>query len=385
MTARGATVARQLAARRFEHPLVSAFIDLDPTRFASSGARATEVNSLLDQAQQELHAKPLQHEDRMALEQDLRRIGRYVTSEFEVSGTQGLAIYCCSREALFEPVRLPHQVASDIVIEPLPRLEPLLPAREPACVCIALVNRREARFFVSRTDSAAGDHRIEDRVHDGVHGQHRQGGWSDANYERSIEADVDAHLRRAAERLYRLWERERFQRLVLGGPHEVVTRFAQELHPDLRGVLDDAELAIDVNTSSPNDVHDALAPLRQRWRELTQWQALQQLLSTMDIRPGTAVGLPHTLEALGRRQVRSLVLAARVDAPGCECPQCGELYVESNSHCEADGAELKPLSSLRSAMIRAAVLQDAEVIVLADFDDRPEIGAFEGVGAILRY
>jgi hypothetical protein len=36
-------------------------------------------------------------------------------------------------------------------------------------------------------------------------------------------------------------------------------------------------------------------------------------------------------------------------------------------------------------MIRAAVLQDASVIVLDDFDDRPELASFDGVGAILRY
>ena len=37
------------------------------------------------------------------------------------------------------------------------------------------------------------------------------------------------------------------------------------------------------------------------------------------------------------------------------------------------------------AMIRSALLQDAEVIVLGDFEDRPEIAAFSGVGVILRY
>jgi hypothetical protein len=37
------TAARQLAERHFDHPLSSAFIDLDPSRFATAGARATEV------------------------------------------------------------------------------------------------------------------------------------------------------------------------------------------------------------------------------------------------------------------------------------------------------------------------------------------------------
>ncbi|MGH2862049.1 MAG: Vms1/Ankzf1 family peptidyl-tRNA hydrolase [Solirubrobacteraceae bacterium] len=386
MIAAELTATRQLAQRRFERPLISAFLDLDPARFATGPARATEINSLLDQAQQLLHAQPLEHQDRLALEQDIKRIAGYLTAELDPSGAHGVAIYCSSRESLFETIRLSNPVASEIVIETIPRLEPLLPPPEPACVCVTLVNRRDARFFIPRGGSKVGEHHLEEQLHDEVHGQHRQGGWSEANYERSIEADVDAHLRRCASRLYELWRSAKFDRLVLGGPHELVTRFTLELHPDVRGVLDEAEIALDVNTASAPEIDEALMPLRQRWRELAQWDALQRLLSTMDVRDGTSVGIPDTLAALGRRQVGSLVLGPRADAEGCACPQCGQLFVaDKGSRCEADGAELRPVHSLRSAMIRSAVRQDAEVIVLGDYDDRPEIAAFSGVGAILRY
>jgi hypothetical protein len=380
------TAVRRLAEHRFEHPLISLFLDLDPTRFATGAARATEINSLLDHAQQLLHARPREHQERTALERDIKRVGSYLIADLDPSGTHGIAVYCSSLESLFQAIRLEQPVASDIAIERIPRLEPLLPAPEPACVCVTLVNRRTARFFIPRGGSKFGEHHFEDQIHDPVHGQHRQGGWSEANYERSIEADVDAHLRRAAERLYDLWRTAGFDRLVLGGPHEVVTRFASELHTDIRAVLDEAELALDVNTASAPEIDDALVPLRQRWRELAQWEALQRVLSTMGGREGATIGVPDTLAALGRRQVGSLVLGPRVDAEGCECPHCGQLYAAGNgSRCEADGSELKPVHSLRAAMIRNAVLQDAEVIVLDDYEDRPEVAAFSGVGAILRY
>ena len=386
MIAADVSAIRELAERRFEHPLISLFLDLDPTRFATGAARATEINSLLDQAQQQLHAHSLEHQDRMALEQDIKRIGSYLTAELDPSGAHAVAVYCSSRESLFEAIRLPHPVTSDVAIQLIPRLEPLLPAPEPACVCVTLVNRRDARFFIPRGGSRVGEHHFDELLHDEVHGQHRQGGWSEANYERSIEADVDAHLRRTAERLYELWKTQRFDRLVLGGPHEVVTRFTSELHADLRGVLDEAELAMHVTTTSAGEIDDALAPLRQRWRELAQWEALQRLLSTMDGRDGTSTGVRDTLAALGRRQVASLVLGPRADEEGAECPQCGQLYINENGgHCESDGTELRRLHSLRAAMIRSAVLQDAEVVVLDHYDDRPEIASFSGVGAILRY
>jgi peptide chain release factor subunit 1 len=376
------TAARQLAERRFEYPLISAFLDLDPTRFATGVARATEINSLLDHAQQQLHARGLEHHDRIALEQDIKRVGDYLTAELQPSGARGVAVYCSGRQSLFEAIELAHPVASEIVIDTTPKLEPLLPAPEPACVCVMLVNRREARFFITR----AGAHHFEEHIQDDVRGQHRQGGLSEANYERSIEADVDAHLRHAAERLYELWRTEQFDRLVLAGPHELVTRFAAELHPDLRVVLDEAELALQVKTATAAEIAEALLPLRQRWCELAQWEALQRLLASIDGRNGTSVGVPGTLAALARRQVGTLVLGPRADEQGGECPQCGQLFVsDDGSRCEADGSELRHVHSLRSAMIRSAVLQDAEVIVLDDYDDRPEVAAFSGIGAILRY
>jgi peptide chain release factor subunit 1 len=376
------SAVRKLAERHFEHPLISAFIDLDPSRFATGLARATQINSLLDQAQQQLHARGLEHQDRMALELDIKRVDKFLRDELDASGACGVAIYCSGRESLFEAIKLQHPVAPDIVIETIPKLEPLLPAPEPACVCVTLVNRRDARFFIPLGPSS----HFDEHLHDEVRGQHRQGGWSEANYERSIEADVDAHLRRSAARLYELWRSERFDRLVLGGPHEVVTRFTSELHSDLHAVLDEGELAMQVNTASAREIDEALVPLRQRWRELAQWQALQRLLSMLDVREGTAVGVPGTLAALARRQVGTLVLGPRADEDGGECPQCGQLFATNGgSSCETDGSELRHVHSLRSAMVRSAVLQDAEVIVLDDYDDRPEISAFSGIGAILRY
>ncbi len=110
---------------------------------------------------------------------------------------------------------------------------------------------------------------------------------------------------------------------MLGGPHEVVTRFTSQLHSDLRGVLDEAELALDVNTSSEMGIDEALEPLRQRWRELAQWEALQRLLSMSATGDGGAMGIHDTLSALGRRQVGALVLAPRADAEGLNALSAG--------------------------------------------------------------
>src|SRR5256885_9916650 len=48
---------------------------------------------------------------------------------------------------------------------------------------------------------------------DEVHGQHDQGGWSQARYQRSVEKEVHDHLKRTAEVAFRRFQRLPFDRL----------------------------------------------------------------------------------------------------------------------------------------------------------------------------
>lgn len=382
--------AHRLAERHFEHPLISVFIDLDRSSFATAPARATEIGSLLDSIRRQLRELQLDPVDKIALEDDADRLERYLRRDLEVSGVHGIAIYCSQRADLFETVSVTTAVSPDVMVEPLPRLEPLLPEPGPATVCVALVSRREARLFLDERERLVDELDSSDQVR----GQHRRGGRSQANYERSVEADVYAHLRRTAESLQRLLRREPFERLLLGGPHELVARFAPMLHADLRAILDPKKLSLDVHDSTVADVEGALAQVRRGWHRAGQDEALQGLLATLNGRPRAAHGLAATLAALDQHQVATLVLAPRLDVPGAICPNCEQLYSQSEDFCPADGTQLGQLPSLRSAMIRAALRQDAKVIVLTDFaeadrpqtlESRPETEAFSGIGALLRY
>ena len=57
---------------------------------------------------------------------------------------------------------------------------------------MALVSRRDARIFRGSPD---GLREIE-QIHDTVFGQHDQGGWSQARYQRGIEKEKDDHLQK---------------------------------------------------------------------------------------------------------------------------------------------------------------------------------------------
>src|SRR5205807_3094703 len=96
---------------------------------------------------------------------------------------------------------------------------------------------------------------------DNVHGQHDQGGLSQPRYERSVEKDVDEHLRHVAEVIEARCRHQGFDRLALGGPPELVPRLEAMLSEEVLARLVRGRVEVDVSSSSLSDVRRAVAPL----------------------------------------------------------------------------------------------------------------------------
>jgi peptide subunit release factor 1 (eRF1) len=372
--------ARRLVARRPGHPVISLYLDLDPERFATAQARASQVTSLVDEAAREIdeHREELDHEDRTSLRADLERLRDYLLSrQPPFQGAGALAVFASGRDGLFETVQLPRPIPGRVVIEPAPYIEPLIEAAHQRTWCVVLVNRRALRVLTGPPD------RLEERrgEEDNVHGEHDQGGWSQARYERSVEKDVDEHLRHAAEILRRRWRRQRFDRLALGGPQEIVPRFEAMLPEEVRAALLPDRLEVDVSGAGLDEIERAVAELVDADEQRTEREALDRMAAGIGS-GGRAVGGPElTLEALNERKVQTLLLAPDFDRPGARCPSCG-LLLEGAGSCPADGSELEPVEHLREAVVEAALMQDAEVIVVRH---HPDLGPFQGIAALLRF
>lgn len=374
--------ARRLVSHRGGHPVLSVYLDLDPERFATPPARASQIRSLLDEAGREVDERreDLSHEEKTALREDLERVRDYLLSrEPPYKGARALAVFCSTADDLFETVQLARAVEGQVVIEGAPYVAPLIEATQQRTWCVALVSRREARVFGGPPDRLT--ELIEEQ--DDVHGQHSDGGWSQPRYERSVEKDVDDHLRRAAEIVYRLWKRRRYDRLALGGPEEIVPRFEGFLSSEVRGCVIEGRVELDVSTASDDSVRAAVAPLVEADQKGFEREALDRLAAGIGREGGRAVGgLEETLSALGERRVEVLLLEPGFDRPGGRCPACGLLLASLDAACPADGSTLEEVDHLREAAIEAAIEQDAEVMVVRHY---PDLGPFRGIGALLRF
>ena len=367
---------RRLAQIRLDRPVVlSLYLDLDPAQFATPPARATAVRSLLDDAERKLRERDgLSHQDRADLEASLRRAATLLERDLPTEGAQAVAVFSCNAADLFETLRLPRPVPSRVAIGQSPLVGPLARLERRERWCVALVSRRDARIFRGSPD---GLREIE-QIHDVVFGQHDQGGWSQARYQRGIEKEKDDHLKHTAEALMKHFKRRPFQRLILGGPREVVADFESKLH----GYLSErvaGRIEVDVDNSSPDQVLDKARPLFEELEEEREAAALERLGEGR-----AAFGLHNVLQALNERRVECLLLDERFAAPGTTCPECGWVGPDGERTCPVDGRELIQVDDLTEAAIELTLQQSAEILAVQRRREELEERA-GGVAALLRF
>jgi peptide chain release factor subunit 1 len=372
---------RRLLEHRTGHPVISLYLDLDPERFATPPARSAQIRSLMDQASRQLDgaADGLSHEDLVTLRADLQRVDAYLSSrDAPFRGAGALGVFCSGQDDLFQVVQLPRPVPGRVVIGRSPYVEPLVASLQERRWLVALVNRRVGRVLGGPVD------RLQERanLYDYVHGQHDQGGWSQSRYERSIEKDTDDHLRRVAEGVNQRWRSERFHRVALGGPVEIVPRLEAHLAPEVKANLAPGRVDVDLSSSGDDEIRHALAKLVLEDEKHLEREALDRLAAGVG-RGGRGVGGPEaTLKALNERRVQTLLLEPGFDRRGVRCRGCGLLMLESDGRCPADGGPMEELEHLREAAIEAALAQGADVMIVRHY---PDLGPLQGIGALLRF
>jgi hypothetical protein len=369
---------RRLAATRPEHgKVLSVFLNLDPTQFATPPARESEVSSLLDRAHRIVRDEPgLDHQERTALVEDLARVGTFLRNDLDARGAHGVAVFASGPAGLFEALKLPKPIDHQPVVADAPQVGPLAAVGAAQRWCVLLVNRRDARLLCG---DAAGMTEVE-LIHDHVHGRHEQGGWSQANYERSVEQDVAAHLRHTAEVVFERLRDDLPVGLLIGAPHELVGEVEAELHPYLRERVA-GHLDLDVQVASPDEIAAAAGDRIRKVAREREDAALARLQEALATGGRGAAGLSAVLEALVERRVAVLLVDERLEAPGVRCPRCDWLGT-SGERCPADGTATVAEADVVEQAVARAIEQDADVLVLSD---RPELGPHEGIAAVLRF
>ncbi len=369
---------QRLARMRADGPRVlSVYLNLDPERFATAPARASAVRSLIDDAHRQAESveASLEHEQAQELRADLDRVAEHLQAGGFTEGAAAHAVFCCRSLDLFEALSLPEPVENLVTIDEVPFIAPLLETGPPGRWCVALVNRRVTRVMRGSAENLSEVLAFGDNVH----GQHSQGGWSQARYSRSVQRDVDDHLRRTAHVLLRQFHRRPFGGLLIAAPEELRKQLEAALHPYVRerlaGFID-----LDVENSTEEQVRaEAAKAIEARDAELVR-ERLARLRAELGSDGRAAAGPERVLASLHERRVGTLLFEQGKRIPGGVCPNCGLMRVNEDV-CPVDGTQLEHRDDLLEPAMHAAVGQDADVLPV----EEPDLGPLGGIAALLRF
>ena len=356
--------------------VLSVFMNLDPSELPTPAARSSAVTSILTEAARRVDdAGELDHEARRALRTDLERVREVLNGDVAADGARGVAVFACEPEDLLEVVALRRPVESRVVLDDAPYVEPLVHAGAAERWCVLLANRRVARLFTGTGDQLGET----DRIADDVHRRHEKGGWSQANYQRSVEKEVLDHVAHTAEVAFELYKRRGFDRLLVGAPDELVGDLEAKLHPYLRERLV-GRVSCDVENASEEQVRACAGEKIEEFARGREREALDRLAQGVGSGGRGAAGLAEVLAALNEARVEMLLVARGLDAAGLCDPATGLLYASPED--VPDGATAAPVADVVEKAIEKAIEQSAEVIGIRFHED---LGPLGGIGAVLRY
>jgi len=371
---------RELAeARSATGKVLSVFINLDPRHFAAPPARATEISSVLDEAARSIrdHAD-LTHDERVALQKDVERVRERLRSGSDTEGARGLAIFASEPAGLFEVLKLPRPVEHKVAISDSPCVQPLAQIGAGELWWLLLCDRRRVRLLAGTVDGMVEVWRQDDDTK----GQHEQGGWSQARYQRSVDKEAEDHLRAVDAELQRRLRGTRIAGLLLGGPKETVTQLEGMLHADVKRCLQ-GRFDADVWNTSADEVLQAARPVLDELTARRDHELLERVNEGLGTGGRAARGLTDVLEAVVERRVDTLIVQEGFSAKGTRCPQCGWLGVSAGAQCPADGTITEKVDDVVGAAVASAFAQDARVRYLPLDDTNLEQKG--SIAALLRF
>ncbi len=364
--------------------MLSVLVDLDPAALPTPADRDSAITSAVDSARREVERRDGPHDEQVRLRETVDALAAQLSpAGGPVRGARALAAFGPLHEGNTEVdvLRLPEPVAQAVAVDPQPLVEPLVGLVAEERWCVALVDRSAARIYVGDRHALAQTNAFDDEVHR----RHDQGGWSQANYQRSIEADVHQHLVRVATALQQaLLRNGLYEHLLVGAAQPLRSHVEERLHAAVRERLV-GWLDVDLSAARDSDVRDAAGAAIADYDAEQRRAALDRLQQAVGRPDGAgAHGWRDVLRALSERRVGELLVCAGERPRGARCAACGLLAVaeDVDGSCPADGTPLTAVADVAQAAIAAAYLQDAAVLVVRD---EPRLQTLGCVGAVLRF
>lgn len=352
----------------------SYYLNLSPPGGGNGEAARVALKNALAAARERIDQLDMRPAVRHALRRDWEIVAELAVARIGERSTRGLACFLASDAGFGRAVRLPRAVRDRAFFEDRFVLWPLRQVLEQADrYAIVLTDKADARlflYFVEQIEEIA-DLMDEIAPHVRFPDPLRQSHYSHKHVEH-----FHRHFEHAAEAALRLFQREPFEHLIIGGRREIVPQFESHLHRYLR---DRVVARWDTDVQTP--AAEVLEHARREEQQVLDRQARDIWQTIQDQRQKRgAVGADEAFAALWQRRVQALLVEPDVARSGFRCTACGRLSRKSGP-CVECGGRVAETGDVYEEAVHDTVAQSALVRYWKD----PALREVDSLAALRRY
>ncbi len=356
----------------------SFYLDTDKSRLTKKEI-VLSARNLIRNGKSRSDALDINKAKKGSINEDLDKIRKFCSQNFNSFKFPGLAIFSCSRQEFWQVFSLPHSPRNRLIFDKDPYVRLLSSILdEYHNIFVLTLDRREAKWY----DTTMGNISLLDTMVGDVPSKVREGGWEGYESKR-IERHIATHLRdffkSAAKKTFELFKKNHFDWIFIGCREEHCSEFEPLLHPYLKKRLKGRIKA------SPGDsaakVLRASQVLEKKLQKQEEDTLITLFISELE-RGGRAIsGLKNTLKRLNRGEVQTLLVTRNFTQPGRYCPKCQFIY-KDELHCLSCRRKTNPAMDIIDEAVEAAWEKNGQV---KHITPPSRLNRYGKIGAFLRY
>lgn len=362
---------RELAAYRADAPVLSVYLNVDPTDRSRDEYRI-ELRQLLKEA------------DGLAAGEDLAAVEAFFDHEYDWSG-RGAVVFSCREEDFWRAYSLAISVRSGVTVAHRPYISPLAELLDAyGSYVVAVVDRRQVRLFhfdlgeMRATDEFVGEDVRKLKRGRGSSGGHGRRGGAPISSQHEVEV-VKRNIRNAVDRMQQFCQRYEPQRLIVAGTDGTVAQFQEELPKHLQDRVI-GTFSADLNASE-STIRDRSLEIIEQVEEDRKESLVDAVFTAAAKGENGVIRLADTLGAAHEGRIQTLVIDRHYHESGYQCEHCGYITDQALEKCPFCGAEFREIPDAAEALV-TRVIEDGGDVEVVEGD--PKVEQF-GVGALLRY
>ena len=362
---------RELAAYQAETPILSVYLNVDPTEHTTDEYKLA-LRQMLKQA------------ERNAAPEDLAAVERFFDHEYDWSG-RGVVVFSAADEGFWRTYSLAIPVASGVTVARKPYIWPLAALVDAyGNYVVVQVDRQGVRLLLfemgelQTSDGYVGEEGRKLKKGRGSSGGPGRRGGAPISSRREEEV-AQRNIREAIKVTDRFCRKHKPHRLIIAGAEPTATQFRETLPKSLQDKVI-GSFSADMNAAEPELRKQSLDILQRV--EAERATALVDAVFTAAAKGrGGVIRLADTLGAAHEGRIQTLVVGRGYHQAGYQCQNCAYITDHALETCPFCGGEFAEISDAAEALVTKVIEDGGQVEVV---DDHPKITEF-GVGALLRY